>query len=280
MYMKRIIRRIVAPTVSVMLALSLAACGSGENEPLEIEEPEMTEEYEEPVEEESYDEADAYEENEEAQESEEKEENEEPEETADELSYVPIYRELVSEMSESGMADQFMLAVIDDDEIPELLASNSEGPFDLENTFIYTVYDDEPVLLAGVIAGVDGASLSYSEMGMIRQTGGVTGQTEIYSSIGDGMLTEEFRAEMLSTLETDEEGDEVYSYSINGKEVTPEEYEKQLSEFAAEYAPFVSIDEDGLNVMEFKDGQFESMHGLAYWTAEDTFDMLDSIVNE
>ena len=149
-----------------------------------------------------------------------------------------------------------------------------------ENTFIYTVHNDEPVLLASVIAGSDGASLSYSENNLIRQTGSVAGMTDVYSSISDGALKEEFRAEMINTLETDAAGDEVFSYTVNGKEVSQEEYEKQLADFNAKNAPFVVIDPDGLNVMDFKDGGFVEGTQLAYWTAEDTLSELDSIVNK
>ena len=194
--------------------------------------------------------------------------------------YITVYRNLVNEMSDSGVADQFILAKIDDDEIPELLASHSEGPYGQDNTFIYTVYKDEPVLLISAIAGADGVSISYSDMNMIHQTGSLAGMADVYSSIVDGTLKEEFRAEMINTFETDENGDEVFSYSINGKEVSPEEYEKQFAEFNAKYAPFVSIDYDGLNVMDFKDGQFEQQTQLAYWSAEDTLETLDSMTSE
>lgn len=56
---------------------------------------------------------------------------------------------------------------------------------------------------------------------------------------------------MANTNETDASGDEIFSYTVNGKEVDQKEYEKQLAEFNAKYAPFVVIDAEGLNVMAF-----------------------------
>ena len=43
---------------------------------------------------------------------------------------------------------------------------------------------------------------------------------------------------------------------------------------------FVVIDSEGLNVMDFKDGEFVEGTQLAYWTAEDTLSELDSIDNK
>ena len=276
MHFMKIIRRIALPAASLMLMLSLAACGQG-NETAEVSEPE---EYEEYVEEDDYLEDQPLEEEPYEEEGEEGYEEQMTEEVAAGPAFVTIYRDLVSEMSDSGTADQFILAYLNDDDIPELLACDSEESYDHENTFIYTVYNDEPILVASVIAGVDGASLSYSDKYMIRQTGSAAGETEVFSTLDGDTLVEEFRAEMIDTLETDAAGDEVYSYSINGTEVTPEEYEKQLSDFRAEYAPFTDIDYDGLSLMEYKNGDFEVMHQMAYWTAEDTFMELDNMAEE
>ncbi len=265
MHFKRIIRSITTLALSVTLALALAACGGAENEPEPVEEEEYEEEYEDyeeqPLEDEDYEE--------------EEYEEEEYDMTSDEPSYVSIYRALVVEMSESGEADQFILAMIDDDEIPELLASNSEEPYGQDNTFIYTVYNDEPVLLASVIAGQDGASLSYSESNLIRLTGSLAGMADVYYTIVDGGLEEVFRAEM-----TNADGGDDFVYSLDGEEVSEDEYEKELAAFNEEYAPFVGIDYDGLSIMEFKNGEFEVMHQMAYWTAEDTLDELDSLATE
>ena len=261
------LRTITALTLSVTLVLSFAACGEEAVEPAPVPEQEKVEES---TDEESYEEADV----------EEDYEEEEPEEAVEEVNYITIYRDLVNEMADSGVANQFMLAVIDDDEIPELLASHSEEPYGQDNTFIYTVHNDEPVLLASVIAGQDGASLSYSENNLIRQTGSLSGMADVYFKIADGQPEEVFRAEMFNTFETDEDGDEVFAFSVNDQEVSEDEYEKQLAEFNADNAPFVGLDYDGLSIMEFENGQFEVMHQMAWWTAEDTMDMLDSYEKE
>ena len=281
MNLKRIAKRIAAPALCAMLAVALSACSQGGNAEKQTEEVKETKTQEAAAVIQSTEAADEKENTEEEAASEEEtpsEEEPESEKKADEPSYVTIYRNLVSEMSDTGVADQFILAQIDDDEIPELLATSSEGPFDRENTFIYTVYEDEPVLLASAIAGVDGASLSYSDKGMIRQTGSLTGRTEVYSRLADGALTEEFRAKEMT--EPDADGEDVFVYSVNGEEVTPEEYEMQLSAFVTENGPFMGIDYDGLSVLEFENGRFSYMHQLAYWTAEDTLSTLDSMGGE
>lgn len=280
MRLKIIIKRMTALTLASILSLTLVGCGSGDSGAAQVEEP-ATAQAEEPVEEQSEVPVAASEEasSEEAA-SVEQEVQRGGGGLADKPGYITAYRGLVKEMSDAGVADQFMLAKIDGDEIWELLASSSEGSFNQENTFIYTFHNDEPVLLASVIAGSDGASLSYSENNLIRQTGSMAGMTDVYSSIADGALKEEFRAEMINTFETDAAGDEVFSYTVNGKEVSREEYEKQLADFNAKNAPFVVIDSEGLNVMDFKDGEFVEGTQLAYWTAEDTLSELDSIDNK
>ena len=282
---KRIIRQMTALALAAILALTLAGCGSGDSGAAQVEEPAAAQ-AEEPAEEQSEvpvaasEEASSEEASSEEAASVEQEVHRGGGGLADKPGYITAYRGLVKEMSDAGVADQFMLAKIDGDEIWELLASSSEGSFNQENTFIYTFHNDEPVLLASVIAGSDGASLSYSENNLIRQTGSMAGMTDVYSSIADGVLKEEFRAEMINTFETDAAGDEVFSYTVNGKEVSKEEYEKQLADFNAKNAPFVVIDSEGLNVMDFKDGEFVEGTQLAYWTAEDTLSELDSIDNK
>ena len=288
MKLKKMIKRMTALAFASILTLTLAGCGSGDSGAAKVEEPAKAQ-AEEPVEEQTDEPAEKQTEEPVAAPEEASSEEAAPvvdeqakdnDGSADEPRYITVYRGLVKEMSDAGVADQFMLAKIDGDEIWELLASSSEGSFNQENTFIYTFHNDEPVLLASVIAGSDGASLSYSENNLIRQTGSMAGMTDVYSSISDGALKEEFRAEMINTLETDAAGDEVFSYTVNGKEVSKEEYEKQLADFNAKNAPFVVIDSEGLNVMDFKDGEFVEGTQLAYWTAEDTLSELDSIVNK
>ena len=288
MKLKKMIKRMTALAFASILTLTLAGCGSGDSGAAKVEEPAKAQ-AEEPVEEQTDEPAEKQTEEPVAAPEEASSEEAAPvvdeqakdnDESADEPRYITAYRGLVKEMSDAGVADQFMLAKIDGDEIWELLASSSEGSFNQENTFIYTFHNDEPVLLASVIAGSDGASLSYSENNLIRQTGSMAGMTDVYSSIADGALKEEFRAEMINTFETDAAGDEVFSYTVNGKEVSKEEYEKQLADFNAKNAPFVVIDSEGLNVMDYKDGEFVEGTQLAYWTAEDTLSELDSIDNK
>ncbi len=276
MYLKKNTKRVTAAILSVMLGLTLAACGSG-SDTAAVDNTQTEAENKDAAAVES--EAPAKEDVATEQASEDSGSADDGSETTrsemmTEDACDPVYRDQVKEMVSSGTADQFMLVYIDDDEIPELLASNSEGPLDKENAFIYTFYNDELVLLASVISGADGGSLSYSENNMIRQTGSVAGMSDVYSKLADGKLEEELRAEMIDTLKTDSEGEEVYKYSVNGKDATEKEYNDSIDGLVKEYTPFISIDYDGLNVITYKDGAYEQTQTRPYCSAEEMLVLL------
>ena len=272
MHLQKIIKRMTALAVSAVLAMTLVACG-GESEPAASDVP--TEEKVEDVEE-------APEETDTSEEAEDTGADETADATSraagglgESVAYPDLYSDLVYELWEDETADQFALADIDGDGIYELLACDSEGNFNQENTFIYAFYDDDIILLASVISGVDGASLSYSENNLIHMTGSMTGMSDVYYGIYDGELIEEFRADVEYTY--DDDGEEVPVYSINDAEVTEKEYITMLDEYNTENAPFVYIDYDGLNVMDYEDGEFVQALQLAYLDIDGIIDELDSI---
>ena len=124
-------------------------------------------------------------------------------------AYKAAYLDKINELKSEGLADQFALVNIDGDDIPELIASDSEGSFDHENAFIFTIDNDSAVQLAGVITGVDGGSLDYAEgANLIHISGAAAGTRDVFSKINDGNLEEVFRAEATSM-------DEDAEYSIN-----------------------------------------------------------------
>ncbi len=272
MHLQKIIKRMTALAVSAVLAMTLVACGGG-SEPAAADAP--TEEKVEDVEE-------APEETDTSEEAEDTGADENADATSraagglgESVAYPDLYSDLVYELWEDETADQFALADIDGDGIYELLACDSEGNFNQENTFIYAFYDDDLILLASVISGVDGASLSYSENNLIHMTGSMTGMSDVYYGIYDGELIEEFRADVEYTY--DDDGEEVPVYSINDAEVTEKEYITMLDEYNTENAPFVYIDYDGLNVMDYEDGEFVQALQLAYLDIDGIIDELDSI---
>lgn len=275
MHLQKIIKRMTALAVSAVLAMTLVACG-GESEPAATDAP--TEEKVEDVEE-------AQEETDPVEEAEDTGADETADATSraagglgDDAGYPAVYSDIVFEMWDDDTADQFALADIDGDGIYELLACDSEGNLNQENTFIYTVYDGEAVLLASVIAGSDGASLSYSENNLIHVTGSMSGMSDVFYGLYDGELLEEFRAEVIYSY--DDDGEEIETFEINGEEVTEAEYNDTLEAYIVDSAPYVYIDADGLNVMEYKNGEFVMDTQLAYWDAEGILDELDSITAE
>lgn len=154
--------------------------------------------------------------------------------------YAAIYLEKINELEADGSADRFALVDIDSDEIPELIASDSEGSFDHDNAFIFTFHDGKAELLASVIAGVDGGNLDFSRGGnLIHVSGAAAGMRDVFYEIEDGKLKEVFSAEASSMNED-------AKYSVNGEDVKEEEYYEQINAFVEAYNPMTRIAYDGL----------------------------------
>ncbi len=182
-------------------------------------------------------------------------------------SYGAPYIDKINELKSEGLADQFALANIDEDDIPELIASDSTGSFDHENAFIFTVNNGEVVQLAGVIAGVDGGNLDYSKgTNLIHISGAAAGMREVFSEIKDGKLEEVFTAEASGM-------DEDAAYTVNGSSVTEEEYYEQINGFVESHDPLTRIAYDGLYEITYKYesgyGNFEQGGSEKYSTADE-----------
>ncbi|MCR5687943.1 MAG: hypothetical protein K6G58_07985 [Lachnospiraceae bacterium] len=189
-----------------------------------------------------------------------------------EETYKKAYLDKIEELLSAGLADQFAFTYIDGDEIPELIASDSEGSFDHENAFIFTAAKDEAVKLAGVIAGVDGACLDFSEgKNIIHISGAAEGMRDVFSKIADGTLEEAFSAEAVGE-------DEDAEYSVNGKRVTEDEYYAELAGFTETCAGLKRISYDGLYEVSYKledgYGYFEQGSFDKYSTPEEIAEKL------
>lgn len=192
-------------------------------------------------------------------------------EGAGDKEYAGLYLDKINELKSEGLADQFALEYIDQDEIPELIASDSEGSFDHENAFIFTVYNGEAVQLAAVIAGVDGGSLDFSKKNnLIHVSGAAAGMRDVFYEIKDGNLTEVFSAEASSM-------DEDAKYSADGKDVKEEEYYEQINGFVKAYNPLTRIDYDGLYEINYK---HEDGYGYFELGSADKYSSLDEITKE
>lgn len=158
----------------------------------------------------------------------------------DDNVYGELYIDKINELKSDGLADQFALADIDADDTPELIASDSEGSFNHDNAFIFTIFNDEVVQLASVIEGVDGGCLDFSKgANLIHVGGSVVGMRDTFYEIKDGGLVEVFVAEATSM-------DDDAKYSVNGSDVDEEEYYGQINSFMEEYNPLTRIEYDGL----------------------------------
>ncbi|MCR4786784.1 MAG: PliI family lysozyme inhibitor of I-type lysozyme [Lachnospiraceae bacterium] len=181
--------------------------------------------------------------------------------------YGAPYIDKMNELKSEGLADQFALADIDGDDVPELIASDSTGSFNHENAFIFTFSNGEVNQLAAVITGVDGGNLDYAEgADLIHVSGSVAGMREVFMQIKDGKTEEVFTAEATGM-------DEDAKYSVNGSSVKEEEYYEQINGFVKSYDPLTRIAYDGLYEVSYKYengyGGFEQGGSKKYSTAEE-----------
>lgn len=200
-------------------------------------------------------------------------------EGGDNGDHTSLYLAKVDELTDEGYADQFALIDIDGDSIPELIASDSKGSFDHDNSFVFTVYDGAIAELASAVSGLDGASISFSAgNNIIRQTGGMAGVSDTFSRIEDGALSEVFTAEMIRSPEPDANGDEVFTYSVNGKDSDAAGYFEAISGFVKDYEPLTDIRTEGLTDLKYKNeggnGYFEASETAKYMSADEVKDAL------
>ena len=143
--------------------------------------------------------------------------------------YIDLYLEKASELDKAGKADQFALIDIDGDGIKELAASSSEGAWDKDQVFLFTVKDDEIVLLTSDIAtGMEGHYIGCFEgQNVIDCSGAAAGERHNYYEIKDGELN------LLLSLAyfDDPEKDYETVYFVDEKETDEDEYNKKGKKF-------------------------------------------------
>lgn len=185
--------------------------------------------------------------------------------------YGALYFDKIDELTSEGLADQFALADIDSDGIPELIASDSEGSYDHENAFIFTIADAEVTELASVISGVDGGNLDYAEgANLIHVSGSAAGMRDQFFEIKEGKLEEVFAAEASSM-------DDDAQYSVNGETVKEDEYYGQINGFLETCNPMIRIAYDGLYEINYK---FEDGYGYFDQGSADKYSPSDEIKKE
>lgn len=169
----------------------------------------------------------------------------------DKPEYAQPYLNKIDELFNAKMANQFSLIYVNEDDIPELVAVNTNTDNMEDDVFLYTFYDNNVILLESGIVGMYACHLEYADHKNIIYTGGGDiGLSERFEKIENGNIKE-----VLSFEEThgfdDTTGETLDVYYIAEEEVTDEEYYNKKSELYDKYNPFTRIDYDGLHTLEF-----------------------------
>ena len=260
-------KRVLSIMLAFTVVIGLSACGEKAAEPV-TEPAEATEEVVESTTEESG--ATVKEENS----TEESLAETEAEETEN-SSYAKLYLDEIEELYTAGEADLFLLINVDGDEVPELAALNSAGP-DGENLFLYTVYDEDIVLLESVAAGFDGHGIEFAEGKNVIKLGSSMGgyNTYEFKKITDGEMKE-----VITFLEVGI--DDTEEYHINDEEVSSEEFYKQEWDFISEYNPFIDLSCNPVNECTYSfDGNYldkQSKETMTYKTYEEIKEELEKV---
>lgn len=135
-----------------------------------------------------------------------------------------LYHDVIAELYSTGAADQFALVNVDGDEVPELAASSSEGSWDKDQIFLYTVYNGAPVLLTSTVGtGIEGHYIGFYEgENVVECSGAASGDRRDFYEIRDGKL------ELIRSLQwyndpTSPDGDTVV-YFVDEAETDMETY--------------------------------------------------------
>ncbi len=213
---------------------------------------------------------------------------EEIEEEAEEkdLTYVQLYLQQINELYNRSKADQFALVYIDEDDIPELVATYSKGypEYDYEDpdtVFLYSVYDDAICVLRSGLVGMYGCSLSYSEKNnIVYETGGDVYFGLCIEKIDKGQLVE-LLSMTIDSYYDDSTGEVNDSFFINEEEVTEQECIQRIAEYTSQCNPFTEVDYDCLHTVQFSDADIyarEDVGTMPYMSYEEITDYLRDLL--
>lgn len=167
-------------------------------------------------------------------------------------AYAQLYLDHIKALYLAGTADQFALINVNDDRIPELVACSSEGSWEKDQVFLYTIYNDEVVLLISDIApGMEGHSIAYYEgENLIVQSGAAMGERHIYYRMQEGQL------ELLTSFSS------YVSCLIDEQEVSEEDYLQAQKDFASAHGAISTFYTETINTdnIIFDNGYPESVN--------------------
>ena len=179
-----------------------------------------------------------------------------------ELDYVPyennsdyakIYTAEIDDLVSQNKADKFALIYVDDDDVPELLAVNSNGP-DMadDSVFLYTAYEDKISLLESTPVVMYKCHLDIAEKkNFIYTGGGDLSLNESFDKIQKGTAKTTFASELRSDFD-DSTGRVTDHYIIEDFEVDADTYYNRVYSKLEKYSPFLRVEYNGIHQIYFE----------------------------
>lgn len=164
------------------------------------------------------------------------------------------YLAKAEELSKSGLADRFALIDVDGDDAPELAAVSSEGSWEKDQVFIYTVKDGDVILLTSDIApGMEGHRVGfYKGLNLIERSGAASGERHDFYTVKDGKL--EAVLYLMSFDDPDKDFETVYL--VDDKETDEDTFIKTAKDFLSSYKNMTVLDIEAMSeaTPDFSDG--------------------------
>ena len=200
-----------------------------------------------------------------------------PDISDEDLSYEDLYLEEMVTLYDAGDADQFAFVFINEDDIPELIAVSSEGSWDKDQIFIYTIGNDNELvqLITDVAPGVDGKYIAFAdEENIIEVSGAAFGERHEYYEIKDGKLNPILTLESYNDPENDGEDEDARLYFIDDKAADEKSYMEAEKKMVSDYDKMVRIDVENMTEVALTyndDGyrEIEEKDVIPYLTPED-----------
>lgn len=164
------------------------------------------------------------------------------------------YLAKAAELSKSGEADRFALIDVDGDDTPELAAVSSEGSWEKDQVFIFTLKDGDAVLLTSDVApGMEGHRVGFFKgKNLIECSGAAAGERHDFYTIKDGKL--EKLLSLMSFDDPDKDFETVYL--VDDKETDEDTYIKTAKDFLSSYGDMTVLDIEAMSeaTMDYSDG--------------------------
>ncbi len=158
-------------------------------------------------------------------------------------AYKQAYLDIANELSSAGDADQFALILLDEDDIPELVAVSSEGAYDRDQVFIYTMAGDKAeLLMSDVCPGLEGHQVSYYEgQGVVRRQGAAAGERYEYDTVDGGKLVPILTLSYVNIAEE--------KYYMDEEEIPEDTYYEMMTDFESSYGDRVALELDSMKTI-------------------------------